>query len=107
MTENNVSYLLTLVIVACITPVILCSYPFQNTSLPWDKRVDDLVGRLTLDELVLQIARGGGPQNGPAPAIDRLGILPYQWSTECLRGDVGAGNATSFPQAIGLSATFR
>ena len=86
---------------------VLCDFPFQNTSLPWEQRVDDLVGRLTLDELVLQIARGGGPQNGPAPAIERLGILPYQWSTECLRGDVGAGNATSFPQSLGLSAMFR
>ena len=25
---------------------------------------------------------------------------------ECLRGDVEAGNATAFPQAIGLAATF-
>ncbi|XP_072030500.1 uncharacterized protein [Amphiura filiformis] len=83
---------------------VLCDYPFQNTSLPWDKRVDDLVSRLTLDELVLQISRAG--PNSTAPAIERLGILPYQWATECLRGDVKAGNATSFPQALGLSATF-
>ena len=82
-------------------------YPFRNTSLPWDQRVDDLVNRLTLDELVLQISRGGGGPNGPAPPIERLDILPYQWDTECLRGDVQAGNATSFPQAIGLSAIFR
>ena len=88
---------------------VICDnvYPFQNTSLPWKNRVNDLVGRLTLDELVLQIARGGSGPNGPAPAIERLGILPYQWATECLRGDVKAGNATSFPQALGLSATFR
>ena len=39
---------------------------------------------------------------GPAPAIDRLGIKPYQWGTECLSGDVGAGDATSFPMAIGM-----
>lgn len=39
---------------------------------------------------------------GPAPAISRLGINPYQWGTECLSGDVGAGPATSFPQAIGM-----
>ena len=88
-------------------PINAGDYPFQNTSLPWDERVDDLVGRLTLDELVLQVARGGGPGNGPAPAIGRLGISPYQWNTECLRGDVEAGNATSFPQALGLSAMFR
>ena len=39
---------------------------------------------------------------GPAPSIPRLGINPYQWGTECLSGDVRAGPATSFPQAIGL-----
>ncbi|KAI8783286.1 beta-D-xylosidase 2 isoform X1 [Biomphalaria glabrata] len=83
-------------------------YPFQNTSLPWDDRVNDLVSRLTLDEIQLQMARGGtGPGGGPAPAIPRLGIGPYVWNTECLRGDVSApGTATAFPQAIGLAATF-
>lgn len=39
---------------------------------------------------------------GPAPAISRLGINPYQWGTECLSGDVNAGPATSFPQSIGM-----
>ena len=39
---------------------------------------------------------------GPAPAITRLGIKPYQWGTECLSGDVSAGPATSFPQSIGM-----
>ena len=39
---------------------------------------------------------------GPAPAIDRLGIKPYQWGTECLSGDVVAGNATSFPMSLGM-----
>ena len=48
-----------------------------------------------------QMAKGGGGNyGGPAPAITRLGIGPYQWDTECLSGDVMAGNATSFPIAI-------
>ena len=42
-----------------------------------------------------------------APGIPRLGIDPYPWGSECLRGDVRAGPATSFPQAIGLAAIFR
>ncbi|XP_062594611.1 uncharacterized protein LOC134256035, partial [Saccostrea cucullata] len=85
----------------------LGDYPFRNVSLPWSERVDDLVGRLTLDQIVQQLARGGaGEYGGPAPAIESLGIGPYQWNTECLRGDVEAGNATSFPQAIGLAAAF-
>ena len=84
----------------------LQDYPFRNTSLPWDQRVDDLVGRLTLDEITLQMAKGGAGINGPSPPIDRLGIKPYQWNTECLHGDVGH-NATSYPQSIGLASSFR
>ena len=51
------------------------------------------------------MARGGRVTD--APAIERLGIKPYPWGTECLRGDVQAGPATAFPQALGLSAIFR
>lgn len=83
-------------------------YPFQDPALPWDERVNDLVNRLTLDEVTMQLARGGtDPGSGPAPAIPRLGIKPYGWNTECLHGDAGAGPATSFPQSIGLAASFR
>nr|XP_011418650.2 xylan 1,4-beta-xylosidase [Crassostrea gigas] len=82
-------------------------YPFRNTSLPWDARVKDLVDRLTIEEIVVQMSRGGsGPRASPAPAVPRLGVGPFSWNTECLRGDVYAGNATSFPQALGLAATF-
>ncbi|XP_070541987.1 uncharacterized protein [Ptychodera flava] len=78
------------------------AYPFQNTTLPWKERVDDLVGRLTLHEMVLQMAR-----SSPAPSIDRLGIKPYVWNSECLHGAVSpTGLDTAFPQAIGLGATF-
>ena len=88
-------------------PLASSEYPFQNYSLPWDERLDDLVSRLQLDDIVLQLARGGAGPNGPSPPIPRLGIGPYNWNTECLRGDFGAGNATSFPQALGLAASFR
>ncbi|KAM4045408.1 uncharacterized protein ACNLHF_009238 [Anomaloglossus baeobatrachus] len=82
-------------------------YPFQNPSLSWDVRVKDLINRLSLEEMVLQMARGGAMQNGPAPAIPHLGIKPYNWNTECLRGDVQApGYATSYPEALGLAASF-
>ena len=83
-------------------------FPFRNTSLTWEARVTDLIGRLTLPDLVYQMAKGGaGPQGGPAPAIPRLGIKPWAWNTECLRGDANAGDATGFPQAIGLAAAFK
>ena len=42
----------------------------------------------------------------PTPAIPRLGIQPYVWNTECLAGQRNT-NATSYPQSIGLAATFR
>ncbi|KAK7483293.1 hypothetical protein BaRGS_00025460 [Batillaria attramentaria] len=84
------------------------NFPFFNVSLSWEERVFDLVSRLTLAEAVLQMSRGGAREiGGPAPAISRLNIGPYQWDTECLRGDVRApGNATSFPQSLGLAASF-
>ncbi|KAK7108531.1 uncharacterized protein [Littorina saxatilis] len=83
-------------------------YPFNNVSLPWEDRVHDLVNRLTLEEIQDQMAKGGGGKNsGPANPIERLGIGRYQWVAECLRGDGYApGNATAFPQSIGLAAAF-
>ncbi|XP_046550186.1 probable beta-D-xylosidase 2 [Haliotis rubra] len=96
-----------LLLLLALAPLVVGDYPFRNISLPWEDRVNDLVGRLTLDEIQLQMARGGsGSKAGPAPAISRLGIKPYSWDTECLRGDVSAGEATSFPQALGLGASF-
>ena len=89
-----------------LTPCCASIYPFQNTTLFFNERVKDLVQRLSLKEKVAQLSHGGANFNGPAPAIEELGIHPYQWGTECLRGIVGAGPATSFPQALGLAATF-
>ncbi|KAK7108555.1 hypothetical protein V1264_016280 [Littorina saxatilis] len=80
-------------------------YPYRNVSLSWDVRVEDIVKRLTVEEMQMQMALGG--PDGPAPAIPRLGIGAYQWGSECLRGDAQApGFATAFPQALGLAATF-
>ena len=88
--------------------LIQTDFPFRNVSLPWAERVDDLVKRLTLEEMVAQMARGGGGTlGGPAPAIPRLGIKPYQWNTECLRGVALTGEATAFAQSINLGAMFR
>ena len=57
-------------------------FPFRNISLPWDARVDDLVKRLSLEEIQLQMARGGaGKYGGPAPAIPRLGNFFYHVSS--------------------------
>jgi beta-glucosidase len=74
-------------------------FPFQNPSLGFKERVDDLVGRMTLEEKISQMMNS-------APAIERLGIPEYDWWNECLHGVARAGLATVFPQAIGLGATW-
>ena len=75
-------------------------FPFQDFNLPFDKRVDDLVSRLTLEEKVSQMLNS-------APAIDRLGIPAYDWWNETLHGVARTPyNATVFPQAIAMAATF-
>jgi len=79
-------------------------YPFRDASLSWDARVEDLVSRLTLREMVDQMANGGP---GAEPDIQRLGIPAYNWNTECLHGLDKPNKATAFPQSIGLGASFR
>lgn len=75
-------------------------YAFWNPDLPMEERLDDLVGRLTLEEKVRQMING-------APAIPHLGIPSYDWWNECLHGIARTSyNTTSFPQAIGMAATW-
>lgn len=80
-------------------PVKAQRYPFQDTNLPMDARVKDLVARLTIDEKIGQL-------NYNAPAIARLNIPEYNWWNEALHGVGRSGTATVFPQAIGMAATF-
>ena len=86
------------------------TYPFQNPRLPLNTRVDDLVGRLTLDEKVSLLHQY-------EPAIPRLGIKAFKTGTEALHGvawstdvhDAGAvvtAKGTVFPQAVGLASTW-
>jgi beta-glucosidase len=72
---------------------------YKNSALPIKDRVDDLVSRMTLEEKVSQMVYD-------APAIERLDVPKYNWWNECLHGVGYAGLATSFPQAIGLAATW-
>ena len=63
------------------------------------KRAEALVGQMTLEEKASQLRYD-------APAIPRLGIPAYNWWNEGLHGVARAGQATMFPQAIGMAATF-
>ena len=58
-----------------------------------------LVSQMTLDEKMSQMLYD-------SPAIERLGIPAYNWWNEALHGVARAGDATIYPQAIGLAATF-
>ena len=73
--------------------------PFRDPSLPIEKRIDDLVGRLTLEEKVSQLIDRAAP-------IPRLDIPAYNWWNEGLHGIARSGFATMFPQAIGNAATW-
>ncbi len=72
---------------------------YKNPSLPIEKRVDDLVSRMTLEEKVSQMMNGGCGHR-------TAGIPEYEWWNEALHGVARAGYATVFPQAIGLAATW-
>jgi len=74
-------------------------YPFQTPGLPLDERVRDLVARLTLEEKLNLLSQDQA-------AVPRLGIRAFKTGTEVLHGVAWLGEATVFPQAIGLGSTW-
>jgi beta-glucosidase len=75
------------------------SADYLNPNLPVEKRVEDLISRMTLEEKVSQMM-------DVAKAIPRLFVPEYNWWNEALHGVGRAGVATVFPQAIGIAATW-
>ncbi|NUU22237.1 MAG: sugar hydrolase, partial [Streptomycetaceae bacterium] len=73
--------------------------PFRDRRLPFTKRIDDLLSRLTLDEKIAFLHQF-------TPAVERLGIDAFRTGQEALHGVAWMGPATVFPQAIGLGATW-
>jgi beta-glucosidase len=84
---------------AAAVPATAGPLPFRDPSLSVDQRVDDLLGRLTLDEKVSLLHQH-------QPAIPRLGIQSFRTGTEALHGVAWLGETTVFPQAIGLASTW-
>nr|MCR5263275.1 glycoside hydrolase family 3 C-terminal domain-containing protein [Clostridiales bacterium] len=120
---------------------------YKNAALPVDERVDDLLDRMTLEEMIMQtdqyfsndFARRGSDPDRPGIDMDKLDSLlrgfscgsiqarcltpelineiqeyalkktrlgiPFLFSEEALHG-LCHQQATSFPQQIGLAATF-
>lgn len=77
----------------------MAQLPYQNSSLSAEKRAEDIVNRLTLNEKVSLMMNG-------SPAINRLGIPQFEWWSEGLHGVGRNGFATVFPATIGMAASF-
>ena len=73
-------------------------YPFQDTNLSNQERVENLISLLTPEEKV-------GLMMNKAISIDRLGIPSYNWWSEACHGIVQNGY-TVYPQPIGMAAAF-
>ncbi|MFC5911705.1 glycoside hydrolase family 3 protein, partial [Streptacidiphilus monticola] len=73
--------------------------PFRDPGLPLAERVEDLLSRLTPRERIAMLHQY-------APAVPRLGVAEFRTGTETLHGVAWLGPATTFPQAVGLGATW-
>ena len=73
-------------------------YPYLNTALSFEERVENLISLLTPEEKV-------GLMMNKSVSIDRLGIPSYNWWSEACHG-VRQSDYTVFPQPIGMAAAF-
>jgi len=95
MTTARLSFFLA-GISACLP---LAAQIYKDPTQPLEKRADDLLSRMTLEEKASQLLSA-------SPGIDRLGVPAYDWWNECLHGVARAGRATVFPETIGVAATW-
>jgi len=72
---------------------------YTDPAQPFEKRVDDLISRMTLEEKASQLVNKARP-------IPRLGVHGFNWWSEALHGVAFNSTATVFPQAVALGATF-
>ncbi len=101
-TRSRLGVFLLLILVPCAlipSAAQTAGAVYLDPSQPIEARVDDLVGRMTLEEKASQLVN-------QARAIPRLQVPAYNWWSEALHGVANAGTATVFPEPIGLAATF-
>ena len=72
---------------------------WKDKTLPPEVRAQDLLSQLTLEEKASLTMHSSA-------AIERLGIKRYNWWSEALHGVARNGSATTFPQPIGMAASF-
>lgn len=97
MNFNQKTFILSAIFSVAFLITLNANDAFRNTKLTFEERTNDLVSKLTIEEKT-QLMRFD------SPAIQRLGIKAYNWWNECLHGVARSGQATVFPQAIGMAA---
>jgi beta-glucosidase len=94
------SYIFLWIFIGSCVQKLTYQYPFQNPTLSFEERAENIVSLLTIEEKVQQMVNN-------APAIARLGIPAYNWWNETLHGVARSPfPVTSYPQAIGMAATW-
>lgn len=96
--KRSFLYLITV----CLLPILSLGqnqWEFQNLDLSLEKRVDDLMNRLYIEEKISMLI-------STAEAIPRLEIENYYHGNEALHGVVKGGRFTVFPQAVALASTW-
>src|SRR5450759_4080715 len=71
---------------------------YLDVNQPVDKRVADLLSRLTLEEKAILL-------NHKGPTVERFNIRADQWN-QCLNGVKWDRPTTLFPICLGMSATW-
>nr|XP_010914750.1 beta-xylosidase/alpha-L-arabinofuranosidase 2-like [Elaeis guineensis] len=89
--------------------LVIDDFAYCDKSLPYEVRVKDLIGRMTLSEKVAQLG-------DKADGVQRIGLPKYYWWSEALHGIATTGfgthfgdivpGATSFPTPILTAASF-
>ncbi|GAA2676742.1 beta-glucosidase [Actinosynnema pretiosum] len=74
-------------------------FPFRDPDLPLRDRVADLLSRLTEREKISLLHQR-------QPAVPRLGLAEFRTGLEVAHGVAWLGEATVFPQPVGLAASW-